>query len=109
MTIIEKIAREKINQAIASGEFDNLPGKGKPLVFDEDLEIPQHLRMAFKILKNANILPEEVQLKKDMHVLRQRLATTPHELERRDLRRKIGDLETRFNLLMENHRRQLAK
>jgi len=30
----EKIAEEKIQEAIATGEFDDLPGKGKPLDLD---------------------------------------------------------------------------
>lgn len=109
MNAFEKIALEKIREAIANGEFDNLPGKGKPLMLDDEPEVPPHLRMSFKILKNANILPEEVQLRKDIHLLQQQLAAAQDELEQRHLRRQIGDLETRFNILMERHRRQLTQ
>ena len=28
--------------------------------------VPEHLRMGYKILKNAGVLPEEMQLKKEM-------------------------------------------
>lgn len=105
---LEKIAQEKIREAIANGEFDNLPGEGKPLMLDDEPGVPPHLRMSFKILKNANILPEEVQLKKDIHLLQQQLAATQDELEQRNLRRQIGDRETHFNILMERHRRQIG-
>ncbi|KAA0227386.1 DUF1992 domain-containing protein [candidate division KSB1 bacterium] len=109
MNAFEKIALEKIREAIANGEFDNLPGKGKPLMLDDEPDVPRHLRMSFKILKNANILPEEVQLRKDIHLLQQQLAAAQDELEQRHLRRQIRDCETRFNILMERHRRQLTQ
>jgi hypothetical protein len=38
-------ADEKIKQALARGEFDNLPGKGKPLDLDAYFATPEHLRM----------------------------------------------------------------
>lgn len=109
MNAFEKIALEKIREAIANGEFDNLPGKGKPLMLDDEPDVPPHLRMSFKILKNANILPEEVQLRKVIHLLQQQLAAAQDELEQRHLRRQIRDCETRFNILMERHRRQLTQ
>lgn len=109
MNAFEKIAQEKIREAIANGEFDNLPGKGKPLILTDEPNVPPHLRMSFKILKNANILPEEVQLRKDISLLQQQLLATSDESEQRTLRRQIGDLETHFNILMERHRRQIDK
>jgi hypothetical protein len=107
MNVFERIAEQKIRDAIASGEFDNLPGRGKPLALDDDPEVPAHLRLSFKILKNANILPEEIQLKKDLQALQERLAATRDENEQRKIRKHLGELETRFNLLMERHRRHL--
>jgi hypothetical protein len=56
------IAERKIEEAIKDGAFDNLPGKGKPLVLDDDPSTPLHLRLANKVLKNANVLPDWVQL-----------------------------------------------
>lgn len=109
MNAFEKIALGKISEAIANGEFDNLPGKGKPLILEDESDVPPHLRMSFKILKNANILPEEVQLRKDICLLRQQLLVMHDESEQRNLRRQIGDLETRFNILMERHHRQIDK
>src|SRR5437763_1892288 len=34
--VMARIAESKIQEAIDEGKFDNLPGKGKPLVFDDD-------------------------------------------------------------------------
>jgi hypothetical protein len=71
LEFMHKIAERQIQEAIEEGKFDNLPGKGKPIVFDEDPMTPPHLRMAHRILKNANVLPEWVQLQKDIAVERE--------------------------------------
>ncbi len=60
------IAERKIRDAIDAGEFDNLPGKGKPVVIDTDPFTPPHLRIANRILKNAEALPEWIQLERDI-------------------------------------------
>jgi hypothetical protein len=60
------IAERLIQEAIEEGKFDNLPGKGKPIVFEDDLMTPPHLRLANRILKNANVLPEWIQMRKDI-------------------------------------------
>jgi len=106
MNAFERLAEQKILEAMARGEFDNLPGKGKPLAWEDDSAIPAHLRLSFKVLKNANILPEEMQLKKDILMLQEQLPGAS-EQEAQRLRREIRDLETRFHLLMERHRRYL--
>ena len=55
------IVENRITEAIARGEFDNLPGAGKPLDFDDDLLIPEQERVAFRIMKNAGCVPPEVE------------------------------------------------
>ncbi len=54
------IAERKIAEAIANGELDGLPGAGKPLDLDDDPLVPEDLRMAYRILKNAGYAPAEV-------------------------------------------------
>ena len=56
-----RVAENRIREAIAQGEFDNLPGGGKPLNLEEYFSTPEDLRMAFSILKNANCAPVEVE------------------------------------------------
>lgn len=63
---IARVAESQILEAIEEGKFANLPGKGQPLVFDDDLSIPLHVRMANKVLKNAGIVPEWVQFRRDI-------------------------------------------
>ena len=48
----QRNADEKINEAIARGEFDNLPGKGKPPDLDAYFATPERLRMGyFRIMR----------------------------------------------------------
>ena len=50
-------AREKIEEKVRSGEWDNLPGQGQPLPLEDDAHIPEHLRLGYKILRDANMVP----------------------------------------------------
>ena len=69
----EKIAREKIKEAMLKGEFDNLPGQGKPVDLSDYFKTPAHLRMAFDILKKSNVLPPVVGIKKDIAALKSQI------------------------------------
>ena len=59
-----KIVEQRIREAQEKGEFDDLAGHGKPLALEDDRHIPEDLRLAYKILKNAGCLPPEVEEKK---------------------------------------------
>jgi hypothetical protein len=61
MLLLDLIAEQKIAEAIGRGELSDLPGAGKPLHLDDDMLIPEDLRMAYRILKNAGFVPPEVE------------------------------------------------
>lgn len=65
-TGFSKIIEERIRKAQEKGVFENLEGSGRPLKLEEDSHIAEDLRMAHKILKNANCLPPEIELKKEI-------------------------------------------
>jgi hypothetical protein len=104
MDIFLIMAEERIRQSIQNGDFENLPGKGKPLKLDDLSGVPKDLRMGYKILKNAGMVPEEVQLKKDMLKLEDLLACCIDEQERTSLQSKLTEKELRFNQLMEKRK-----
>ena len=58
--MLEFIAEQRIVEAIAKGELDELPGAGRPLELDDDTLVPEELRVAHRILKNAGVAPPEV-------------------------------------------------
>ncbi|MCJ7626002.1 MAG: DUF1992 domain-containing protein [Anaerolineaceae bacterium] len=53
MKSLEKIAEQKILAAIRAGEFDDLQGKGKRLLLEENTFVPDDFRLANKVLINA--------------------------------------------------------
>ncbi|MDZ7291107.1 MAG: DUF1992 domain-containing protein [candidate division KSB1 bacterium] len=86
MFAFESIVEEKIREAIAAGEFDHLPGKGKPLSFDDSPSWRPEERLAYLVLKNANYLPEPLQLRKELEI-------ALHELDRfgRQCHERLGE------------------
>ena len=53
--MLDLLAERKIAEAILRGELDNLPGAGRPLELDDDALVPEDLRIALRILKNAGL------------------------------------------------------
>ena len=60
MLVLEWIAERKIDEAVARGEFDALPDAGRPLDLYEDPLVPAEMRMAKRILGNAEVSLEEI-------------------------------------------------
>jgi hypothetical protein len=94
-----------IRDAMARGEFDNLPGHGKPLNLDSYFSAPEDLRMAWSVLRNAGYLPEEVQLMKDIAALRARLAVASSDTDRAKLKKELDEKVLSFNVVMEQRQR----
>jgi len=62
---LDDLVESRIRDALERGEFDALPGSGRPLP-DEDLTgVPDDLRVAFRILKNAGCVPVELEALRD--------------------------------------------
>lgn len=101
MDIFKKIAEERIREAMEEGLFDNLPNKGKPLKLEDYSWVPDELRLAFKILKNAGYIPPEMELRKEIIGLKELLKTIDNDEERI---KKIRELN--FKLLKLNVTRQ---
>jgi|SRR6266487_1110608 len=56
---------EQIREAQDRGEFDNLPGKGKPLNLDDNL-FTGDKAMAYNLLKQNGYAPPEIELAKEI-------------------------------------------
>jgi len=108
MDIIGKIAEEKIREAIAKGEFDNLTGTGKPVKIEDLSCVPEELRAGYKLLKNAGILPEELELKKEIVSLEKLINCCCDAEEKTLLKRKLTEKTLRFDILMEKRSRNAA-
>jgi hypothetical protein len=100
MDIISKIAEEKIREAMKNGEFDQLPGFGKPLEIEDISHVPEELRIGYLMLKNAGYISEEVDLKKELMTIEDLLRCCEDEKEKERLTRKLNEKLLRFNAIM---------
>lgn len=99
MFALQKIIEQKIREAQMKGEFDNLPGMGKPVEIEDDRHVPEDLRMAYKILKNANCVPPEIELKKEIRRMEDMLENLSDEKEKYRQIKKINFKIMQLNML----------
>ena len=95
----EKIVEERIRKAQKQGEFENLIGSGKPLKFNSDLFVPEELRLAYKILKNADCVPPEIELKKEIKQTEDLLAGMQETSEKYRILKKLNFLIMKLNTI----------
>jgi len=82
LDIFTRIAERLIREAMENGEFDNLEGAGKPLNFADETWIPEDLRIAYKVLKNAGYIPPEIELRNEIINMSSLINTIDDDKER---------------------------
>jgi len=97
--LFQRVAEQRILEAQRAGAFDNLPGKGKPLALEDLSWVPDDLRIGYMVLKNANVLPPEAELLKDIHTIEDLLKHIEDEGERRALAKSIQWKMIRLDML----------
>lgn len=96
MNIFQHIAEQRIKEAYERGEFDNLPGFGKPLDNRDYFSVPAEERIAVHIMKNAGIIPEEIHLRKTIYAIKQMIKNSSDPQEKDALMKEIAYLEDRL-------------
>jgi hypothetical protein len=99
LSLIQRLVEERIRKAQEEGLFDDLPGKGKPLNLKDDSHIPPALRVSYKILRNAGVLPPEMQLRRDVSDLKDLLNRARTEKEARDIIEEINEKVLTLNVM----------
>lgn len=102
----DKLVEEKIREAIANGEFDNLPGKGKPLDLDAYFATPEDVRVTYSVLKSSGFIPEEAQLLKEVESLKEALENCPDDDEKKKIKKLIDEKTLKLNMLVEHYKRR---
>lgn len=97
LTGFEKIVEERIQQSMRKGDFDGLQGAGKPLELEAFSNVPEDLRMAYKILKNADCVPPEIETKKEILQTEALLENMTDEKERFKTIKKLNFLIMKLN------------
>jgi hypothetical protein len=95
----EKIVEERILIAQKKGDFDNLEGTGKPLNLDELSGVPEELRLSYKILKNADCLPPELEIKKEICKTEDLLLGMKDTAEKYKVMKKLNFLIMKLNTI----------
>lgn len=100
MDLFHILSEERIKKAHKDGEFENLPGMGKPLPRDDMAGVPEELRMAYKLMKNAGYTEEENILKQEMTTIENLIRKCEDTGEKADLQKKLNEKLLRFNQVM---------
>jgi hypothetical protein len=98
MLAFDVLAERKIEDALARGELTGLPGEGRPLQLDDDALVPEELRLAYRVLKNAGYVPPEIEARREIADL-ERLLLEGEALEdaaRARAAKKLALLRTRI-------------
>jgi hypothetical protein len=98
----EKLVEQKIREAMEAGEFDDLPGRGKPLDLSAYFATPEEVRVSYSILKNAGVVPAEVELLGEIAKLKASLEGCADEERRKEIAQRIDELTLKYNLLVEH-------
>jgi len=80
--LLDQIVERRIAEAQSRREFDALPGAGQPLALDDDSLVPAELRVAYRLLRNAGYVPDEVRLLREIGSAEQLIAQAVDEADR---------------------------
>jgi hypothetical protein len=105
----DRIVEALIKEAMERGEFDNLPGRGKPIDLTEYFEAPEEIRIANSVLKNAGMTSREVDLLKEIAELKQGLEAVFDEKKKQEIGKQIQQKQVEFSLRMERQKRERKK
>lgn len=95
------IVEDLIKKAQRDGQFDNLPGAGKPLPPDEFAHYPEDIRMVMRILKNSGHDDEAQFVKEEMSDLQNQM--------KKATQREKTELEQQYNQRLTQLNRMLSK
>ena len=101
MALFESIYERRVREAAERGDFAKNPLKGRPLVLDDDAQVPEELPPAYRILKNAGYVPEELELRGRIRSLRDLLELCADAEQADELRDELRMLELRYEVLVE--------
>lgn len=100
MWLLDEIAENRIREAVEKGDLEQLPGRGKPLRLDDDSMVPESLRAAYRLLRNANCLPPELAQRREIRRLEDLLAAIPEDEQAgtaRRARQRLAALRTQVS------------
>lgn len=105
LKLLEDHIGQSLAQSVKTGELSGAPSYGKPLNFGDGYdETPAELRMGMKILKDAGVVPPEVELMQQLAALRAAAGQAADPAEARRLQQKAGEMQQAISLRLERLR-----
>ena len=93
---------ERLHESEQSGELHSAPSYGKPLAFGDGYDqTPAELRMAMKILKDAGVVPPEVEALREAAALEVQVAACDDATQRRALQQRLAEKRQAIALRLE--------
>jgi len=106
LQLLEDDIGRALRESIASGELKSAPSYGKPMTFGDGYdETPDELKMPFKMLKDAGIVPPEVELMREIAALQGTLeGSAPDDPATRPQRQRLAEMRQQLALRLEKLR-----
>ncbi|ACV63903.1 conserved hypothetical protein [Desulfofarcimen acetoxidans DSM 771] len=101
-----RVAEFKIREAIKKGELKDLPGAGKPIVIENMAFVPKEERLAYIIMKNSGLVPNEVALLKEIESLGKLMDECQNIEKKNSLKKKLDETSIRYSIIMEKRTRR---
>lgn len=115
MKLLDALVEQRIAAAAARGDFDGLPDAGAPQELD-DLFVPEEVRVANRILKNAGFVPPAVEQLRALRDLEEELAKVGDKAAQCRLRARLLALDMALESLRggpmvvpQEYRRRIAE
>ena len=93
MRLLDALVEQRITAAAARGRFDDLPDPGAPQAPDDDLLVPEEVRVASRILKHAGFAPPAVEQLRALRNLQDELRAVGDRAARCSLHAKMLALD----------------
>jgi hypothetical protein len=107
--MFDKIVETLLQEAIARGEFDNLPNQGQPINLTGYFNTPAAWRVAASMLKNAGVRPPEVELLRQVADLKRQLAVCTDNSRQAEIRARLATCQINLDIALERIRQQRRK
>ncbi|MCJ7840822.1 DUF1992 domain-containing protein [Lederbergia sp. NSJ-179] len=100
MDRLDHLTEDRIRKAYEEGQFDDLPGAGKPLPPDSPKGIPDDLKMAYRVMKNAGLSPNEMDVKKEIMSIEDLIRHSEDKLDKEGLKKRLNSKLLEYNSLL---------
>lgn len=106
MSWLNRLAERQMQKAHLQGQLQGLSGEGKPLPdHTADAFVTAGEAVAFRMMAEAGVIPEEITLKKQAAALRAHLATLTDPAEQKAAMAALAQIEMRQAIAEEARRR----